>query len=55
MAARTSPLRVMLVEDHEVVRDWIRAMLAGQDDIVVTAEPGSVQDAVDAAARTGPT
>jgi DNA-binding NarL/FixJ family response regulator len=54
MAAKTPPLRVMLVDDHEVVRDGIRAMLAGQDDIVVTAEAGSVRDAVDEAARTRP-
>ncbi len=54
MAAKTPPLRVMLVDDHEVVRDGIRAMLAGQDDIVVTTEAGSVRDAVDEAARTRP-
>jgi two-component system, NarL family, response regulator DevR len=54
MAAKTPPLRVMLVDDHEVVRDGIRAMLAGQEDIVVTTEAGSVRDAVDEAARTRP-
>ncbi len=54
MAAKTPPLRVMLVDDHEVVRDGIRAMLAEQDDIVVTAEAGSVREAVDEAARTRP-
>ena len=45
MAAKTPPLRVMLVDDHEVVRDGIRALLAEQDDIVVTAEAGSVREA----------
>jgi two-component system, NarL family, response regulator DevR len=54
MAAKTPPLRVMLVDDHEVVRDGIRAMLAEQDDIIVTAEAGSVREAVDEAARTRP-
>jgi DNA-binding NarL/FixJ family response regulator len=54
MAAKTPPLRVMLVDDHEVVRDGIRAMLAEQDDIAVTAEAGSVREAVDEAARTRP-
>ncbi len=44
----------MLVDDHEVVRDGIRAMLAEQDDIVVTAEAGTVREAVDEAARTRP-
>jgi two-component system, NarL family, response regulator DevR len=48
------PLRVMLVDDHEVVRDGIRAMLAPEDDIVVTAEAGTVREAIDEAARTRP-
>jgi two-component system, NarL family, response regulator DevR len=48
------PLRVMLVDDHEIVRDGIRAMLDPEDDIVVTAEAGSVRDAVDEAKRTRP-
>ncbi|HEX6130552.1 MAG TPA: response regulator transcription factor [Actinomycetota bacterium] len=44
----------MIVDDHEIVRDGIRAMLQAEDDIVVTAEAGSVQDAVDEANRTRP-
>ncbi len=47
-------LRVMLVDDHEIVRDGIRAMLQAEDDIVVTSEAGTVQEAVDEAARTTP-
>jgi DNA-binding NarL/FixJ family response regulator len=54
MAPKTPPLRVMLVDDHEIVRDGIRAMLESQDDIVVTSEAGSVRDAIDEAARTRP-
>ncbi len=54
MTSNVPPLRVMLVDDHEVVRDGIRAMLAAEDDIVVTAEAGSVRDAVDEAARARP-
>jgi two-component system, NarL family, response regulator DevR len=45
---------VMLVDDHEIVRDGIRAMLETQDDIVVATEAGSVRDAIDEAARTRP-
>jgi DNA-binding NarL/FixJ family response regulator len=44
----------MLVDDHEIVRDGIRAMLESQDDIVVTTEAGTVRDAIDEAARTRP-
>jgi len=45
---------VMLVDDHEIVRDGIKGMLDTQDDIVVTAQAGSVQEAIDEAARTRP-
>src|SRR4029450_13162075 len=38
------PLRVMLVDDHEVVRDGIKALLASAEDIVVCAEAGSVRE-----------
>jgi DNA-binding NarL/FixJ family response regulator len=44
----------MLVDDHEIVRDGIRAMLEAEEDIVVTTEAGSVREAVDEAARTRP-
>ena len=55
MAAMSGmPLRVMLVDDHEVVRDGIRALLQATDDIVVTAEAGSVREAIDEAERTRP-
>jgi two-component system response regulator DevR len=48
------PLRVMLVDDHEVVRDGIRALLEATDDIVVCAEAGSVRAAVAEAERALP-
>ena len=54
MSPASQPLRVMLVDDHEIVRDGIRAMLESQDDIVVTSEAGTVRDAIDEAARTRP-
>ena len=48
------PLRVMLVDDHEVVRNGIKALLQATDDIIVTAEAGSVQEAIDEAERSRP-
>ena len=48
------PLRVMLVDDHEVVRGGIKALLQSTDDIVVTAEAGSVREAIDEAERSRP-
>src|SRR3954465_2495431 len=54
MSPASPPLRVMLVDDHEIVRDGIRAMLESQNDIVVTSEAGTARDAIDGAARTRP-
>jgi two-component system response regulator DevR len=54
MTGKTPPLRVMLVDDHEVVRDGIRAMLQAEDDIVVSAEAGTVRAAIDEADRARP-
>jgi two-component system, NarL family, response regulator DevR len=45
---------VMLVDDHEVVRNGIRAMLQAEDDIVVSAEAGTVREAIDEAERARP-
>jgi DNA-binding NarL/FixJ family response regulator len=50
----TTPLRVMLVDDHEVVRDGVRALLATAEDIVICAEAVSVRQAIDEAERTRP-
>src|SRR5580765_2888046 len=44
----------MLVDDHEVVRDGVRALLETADDIVICAEAGSVRDAIAEAERTRP-
>src|ERR1700738_5125503 len=39
-------LRVMLVDDHEVVRSGVKSLLHATDDISVVAEAASVADAV---------
>jgi two-component system, NarL family, response regulator DevR len=52
--SKKPPLRVMLVDDHEIVRDGIRAMLDPEDDVVVTAEAATVREAIDEADRTRP-
>jgi DNA-binding NarL/FixJ family response regulator len=44
----------MLVDDHEIVRDGIKAALDPEPDIVVTAQAGSVREAIDEADRTRP-
>jgi len=50
----TQPLRVLLVDDHEVVRSGIAALLKSTDDIVVAGEAGTVQDAIAEADRVRP-
>jgi DNA-binding NarL/FixJ family response regulator len=44
----------MLVDDHEVVRGGIAALLKATDDIVVCAEAGSVREAIEQAERARP-
>src|SRR5438477_3556564 len=44
----------MLVDDHEVVRDGLKALIQANDDLVVVAEAGSVKEALLQADRTKP-
>ncbi|HUQ58722.1 response regulator transcription factor [Lentzea sp.] len=48
------PVRVLLVDDHEVVRRGLREMLDDEEDISVIAEAGSVGEAIARARRTTP-
>ena len=50
----TPPLRVMLVDDHQVVRDGIKLLLADTEDVVVCAEASSAREAVAVAGRALP-
>jgi DNA-binding NarL/FixJ family response regulator len=54
VSPKQPPLRVLLVDDHEVVRDGVKALLQTTEDIVVTGEAGSVREAIDEADRTRP-
>lgn len=47
-------LRVMLVDDHEVVREGLRALLNRRQGMSVVAEAGTVAQAVEAARRHRP-
>ena len=40
------PIKIVLVDDHEVVRAGIKAMLDAQDDMVVVGEAGTAEDAI---------
>ncbi|MFD9733928.1 response regulator [Umezawaea sp. NPDC059074] len=48
------PVRVLLVDDHEVVRRGLREMLDDEDDIQVVAEAGGAAEAVVQATHAKP-
>jgi DNA-binding NarL/FixJ family response regulator len=49
-----SGVRVLLVDDHPVVRAGLRALLASHDDVLVVAEAASGEEAVASAMSTKP-
>lgn len=52
--APANPLRVMIVDDHEMVRVGLRTVLGGAPGLVIVAEAGSVAEAVNTAAAVVP-
>lgn len=48
------PLRVMVVDDHEVVRNGIKSLLRETSDIHVVSEAGSVKEAIERALWSRP-
>jgi two-component system response regulator DevR len=49
-----SPIRVFLLDDHEIVRRGLRTLLESEDDIEVVGEAGLVADAIPAILRLRP-
>ncbi len=47
-------IRLMLVDDHELVRGGIKSLLQSSEDIIVVAEAGTVEEAIKQAERTRP-
>jgi DNA-binding NarL/FixJ family response regulator len=50
----TDPIRVFLLDDHEVVRRGVREILEAEDDLVVVGEAGTAQEAVGRIPATTP-
>ena len=46
--------RVLICDDHEVVREGLRGLIGRQESMSVVGEAGTVAEAVEAAARTKP-
>jgi DNA-binding NarL/FixJ family response regulator len=51
---RGATVRVMLVDDHDIIRNGLRAMIEQAGDLRVVAEAGTVAEAISEAARTRP-
>ncbi len=47
-------IKVLIADDHALVRDGVRALLSTADDMEVVAEAGDGQEAVDRARETSP-
>jgi DNA-binding NarL/FixJ family response regulator len=52
--ADTDPIRVLLVDDQELVRKGIRMILQGEPDIEIVAEAGDAREAIHAALTLTP-
>jgi len=48
------PIRIVIVEDHKVVREGLRMLIESQDDMVVAAEAGTAEEAMAAINREKP-
>ena len=53
MTAATG-IRVLICDDHEVVREGLRTLLSRRDEIAVVGEAGTVQEAIETAAKAKP-
>ena len=50
----TEAIRVLLVDDHDLVREGLKAMLRHQEDLTVVGEAASGAEAIVEADRTKP-
>lgn len=54
MKVNASTIKILLVEDHTIIRERLRLLLEQEDDFAVVAEAGSVSQAVKQAVRFSP-
>ena len=51
---QATPVRIMLVDDHEMLRAGLRAMIEEHEDLLVIGEAGSGEEAIEQARRLKP-
>lgn len=47
-------IKIMLADDHDIVRDGVKAIISGTNDIEVIAEAGSAEEVLDLLEKTVP-
>ncbi|MFZ5908461.1 MAG: response regulator transcription factor [Chloroflexota bacterium] len=47
-------IRILLVDDHQVLRDGLRALLEGEEDMIVISEAGTGKEAIRFASESRP-
>lgn len=47
-------MRVLLVDDHQIIRDGLKALIEHEDDMQIVAEASSGRDAIELASRLRP-
>jgi len=52
--SQKASIRVLLCDDHEVVREGLRTMLSRREDMAVVGEAGTMAEAIEAAAKAKP-
>ena len=51
---RAVPIRVFLLDDHEIVRRGLRELLEGEDDLEIVGEAGTAEEALGRIPPTSP-
>src|SRR5215468_1626928 len=54
MKQESRPIRILVVDDHPIVRQGLRSLLSAYAELQIVAEAGSPQQAIEAAVRASP-